>query len=31
MLVSGIPVLLIGLWFLRGAKWIVSYAYSREI
>lgn len=30
LLLSGIPTLLLGWWFLRGARWLVSCAYAKE-
>jgi len=31
MLVYGIPALLVGLWFLRGAKALISFAFPEDI
>ncbi|MBN2128483.1 MAG: hypothetical protein JW741_03270 [Sedimentisphaerales bacterium] len=30
LLLSGIPALLLGLWFLKGAKFLMAYAYPKE-
>jgi len=31
MLLYGIPALLVGLWFLRGAKALISFAFPEDI
>ena len=30
MLLYGVPVLLVGLWFLRGPKALISFAFPKE-
>ncbi|MGQ0637073.1 MAG: hypothetical protein ACT4QC_20885 [Planctomycetaceae bacterium] len=30
LLLPGVPALLVGIWFLRGAAWLVAFAYPRE-
>ncbi len=30
MLLYGIPALLVGLWFLRGAKALISFAFAED-
>ncbi len=30
LLLGGVPTLLLGWWFLRGARRLVSYAYAEE-
>ena len=29
-LLFGIPILLLGIWFLRGAPWLISFSYPQN-